>query len=89
MRCSCQRRAHVQKETNPYDTIVQTTNQAATHVKSLTTTTEYQVATPQIQTGNHIPGINILILTPKGAKPSLDPKNLIINHLLCLHYIIL
>ena len=37
---------------------------------------------------DHISGINILTLTPKENKPSLDPKNLIINHLLYIYSLI-
>ena len=54
------------KKLTMYDTIVQTTNQAATSTQSLTAIAEYQVAAPQIQIGDHISGINIFILTPKG-----------------------
>ena len=57
-----------------FHTIVQTTNQTATRVQSLTTTAEYQVAAPQIQTGDHISGINILVLSQKGQAVTLFKK---------------
>ena len=48
--CSCQRRVHVLEKADPYNTIMQTTNQVATLVQSSTNTAEYQVVAPQIQT---------------------------------------
>ena len=38
--CSYQGRAHVPEKDDPYDTIMQTTNQAATRVQSLTAAAE-------------------------------------------------
>ena len=82
--CGCQGCAavakdvfHVLEKANPYDTIVQTTNQAATRVQSLIATAEYQVAELQIQIWDHIPGINILVLTPKVARRHLIPETLL------------
>ena len=62
MCCSCQGCAHVPEKAYLYDTIVQTTNHTATRVQSLTATAEYQVAEPQIQTGDNILSIYILAL---------------------------
>ena len=66
MCCNCQRRAHIPQKANPYDTIVQTTNQAATCVQSLTTIAKYQVVAPLIQTRNHFFRYKYLHLDPKG-----------------------
>ena len=43
---SYQRRAQVLEKADPYNTIVQTTNQVATHVQSLTTIAECHVVAP-------------------------------------------
>ena len=49
--CSCQRRIHIPGKADPYDMILQTTNQEATRVQSLKTSAEYQVAAPRFRQG--------------------------------------
>ena len=65
MCCSCQRRAHVLKKANPYDTDTQIPIQAATRVQYPTTIAEYQVVAPQLQTRDHF---------FRYKYPHLDPK---------------
>ena len=56
---------------------IQTTNQMVTCIQFPTTLAEYQEkALPSLDKWMFFPGINTNSLTPTGAKPSLDPRNI-------------